>query len=309
MPEEDNLNEVIINKCAYKKIKLQIKKSPINEYISLSHKAEFNYVLQSGEYITDTFEFEINARIVGVVDELDYLASPKIYYSYIALENYMQEYVLNNLSTYYDTKVTWYDRVVDAENYSYISSYSYQLFLKDYHYRNYLFDVDIFPKDLSFVSSSLTIANSLIIFLDVAKYALILFLSISLIGAILIISIMSFTNYSEDRKKSAILSSLGAKNSDIEDIYLNESLISGILATVFSLAVSIPISSLLNKLIFNKTSITNLINIPMMNFLNIPFLYPLIFVVASLLIIGIATLMPIKFSKRNSIKGELQNND
>ena len=309
IPIEDNLNEVVINRKAYKKLKATLKKDPINEYVSLTSKIEVNYVLPDGDYITDSFEYLVSSKIVGVVDELDYLSSPKIYYSYIALESYMQEYVLNNLSTYLDTKITWYDRVMNAENYSYISSYSYQLFLKDYHYRNYLFDVDIFPNDYSFVSSSLTISNSLIGFLDVAKYALVLFLSISLIGAILILSIMSFTNYSEDRKKSAILSSLGAKNSQIEDIYLNESLISGIIATLFSLLVSVPLSMYLNILIFNKTSIVNLINIPMMKFLNIPLLYPLLFVGAFLFISMIATLIPIKFSKRNSIKGELQNND
>ena len=47
----------------------------------------------------------------------------------------------------------------------------------------------------------------------------------------------------------------------------------------------------------------------MWKFLNIPLLYPLLFIAAALLIVGLATLIPIKFSKRNSIKGELQNND
>ena len=309
MPTEDNLSEVVINKYAYKKLYNQIKKSPVGEELSLSHKIDVNYVLENGEYITDTFEYQITSKIVEVVDELDYLSSPKIYYSYMALESYMQEYVLNNLSTYFDTKITWYDRIVNAENYSYLSAYSYQLFLKDYHYRNYLFDVDIFSSDFSFTSSSLIVAESLIGFLDVAKYALILFLAISLLGAIFITSIMSFTNYSEDRKSSAILSSLGAKNGQIEDIYLNESLISSLIATIFSLAVSIPISVLINNIISKRMSLHNLIDIPMMSFLHTPFLYPLLFLTASILIVGVATLIPIMFSKRNSIKGELQNND
>ena len=184
-----------------------------------------------------------------------------------------------------------------------------QLFLKDIRYRNYLFDVDIFRSDFSFTSSSLIVAESLVGFLDVARYALILFLVISLLGAIFITSVMSFTNYSEDRKKSAILSSLGAKNGEIEDIYLNESLISSLIATAFSLVVSIPISLIINQIIFKKISLTNLIVIPMWKFFNIPLLYPFLFIAAALLIVGVATLVPIKFSKRNSIKGELQNND
>ena len=309
IPKVDTLSEVIINKTAYKKIKNAIKKNPIGEYISLSHKVDVNYVLDNGEYITDTFTFDHTSKIVGVVDELNYLSSSKIYYSYLALQSEMQEQVLNNLSTYYDMKVTWYDRIVSAENFSYLSSYSYQLFLKDFHYRNYLFDIDIFKDNFSFASSSLVVAESLVGFLDVARYALILFLAISLLGAIFITSIMSFTNYSEDRKKSAILSSLGAKNGEIEDIYLNESLLSSFIATIFSLIISIPISLIINKIISHKVSLNNLISIPMLKFLNIPLLYPILFIAASFLIVGVATLIPIKFSKRNSIKGELQNND
>ena len=309
IPKVDSLSEIVINRSAYKKIRSTLKKNPIGEYLSLTQKVDVNYVVQDGEYITDTFSFNQTAKIVGVVDELSYLSSPKVYYSYLALQSEMQEQVLINLSTYYDNKITWYDRIVNAENYSYLSSYSYQLFLKDIHYRNYLFDVDIFRSNFSFTSSSLIVAESLVGFLDVARYALILFLAISLLGAIFITSIMSFTNYSEDRKKSAILSSLGAKNGEIEDIYLNESLISSLIATVFSLIVSIPISLIINQIIFKKISLTNLIVIPMWKFLNIPLLYPLLFIAAALLIVGLATLIPIKFSKRNSIKGELQNND
>lgn len=309
MPNGDSLNYVLINKSAYKRLKNLLKKDPVSEALYFHHKIDINYVINDGEYITDTFEYNAQSVIAGVVDELDYLTSAKIYYSYVALENYMQEYILNNLSTYSDKKITWYDRVLNAENYSYLSSYSYQLFLKDYRYRNYLFDLNLFKHDLSFTSSSLIISDSLIGFLDVAKYALILFLSISLIGAVLITSIMSFTSYSEDRKTSAILSSLGAKNSEIEDIYLNESIITCLVSTIISLVLSFPLSQLINHLIFQKLSISALINIPYFKFLGVPFLYPLLFILAFILIAGLATLIPIKFSKKNSIKGELQNND
>ena len=309
IPIGDNLNNILINKTAYKKLKCYFKKEPVTEVLDFHYKIDVNYVLNNGEYITDTFEYYMKSTIVGVVDELDYLASAKIYYSYVSLENYMQEYVLNNLSTYFDTKVTWYDRVLNAEDYSYLSSYSYQLFLKDFHYRNYLFDIKIFSSDLSFTSSSLIVSESLIGFLDVAKYALILFLSISLLGAILITSIMSFTSYSEDRKTSAVLSSLGAKNSEIENIYLNESVLTCVISTVTALIISIPVSALINQLIYKKIAISHLIKIPFLKFLGFPFLYPLLFLFAFILITGLATLIPIKFSKKNTIKGELQNND
>ena len=309
LPSNDDLSEVIINYSAYKKLKNIIKKDPLNETINISSSIELNYVSEYNEIISDTFTYNVNAKIVGIVDELTYLSSNKIYYSYIAFENYTQEYILSNLSTYYANKITWYDRIMNAEDYSYISSYSYLLFLKDYRYRSYLFDVDIFKDDLSFTSNSLIVSDSLINFLDVAKYALILFLSISLVGAVLITSIVSFTNYSEDQKSSAIISSLGAKNDEIEDMFVRESLLSSFSALIFAFILSIPVSSLINRIIFNRLSIQNLVNIPYLKFLNIPFLFPLIFIFATVLITCLSTLIPIKFSKRHSIKEELQNND
>ena len=309
LPSIDSLDEIVINESCYRKLKKIMHKDPLEESLVIYSKSEVNYVEEDGNYITDIFEYSVTSKIVGVVEEMGYLSSNKIFYSYVAFENYVQEYVLNNLSTYFDTKITWYDRINNAENYSYLSSYSYQLYLKDYRYRNYLFDLDIFPKEFSFTSSSIVIAESLVGFLDVAKYALLLFLAIALFGAVLITSIVSFTNYSEDRKTSAILSSLGSRNSDIQDIYLTESSISGLISTFISFGLSIPLSLIINKILETKLSVVGIIQIPFMKFLNIPFLYPALFLGVVILITTLATLIPIIFSKRNSIKGELQNND
>ena len=308
-PISDTLDEIVINKKCYKKLKRILKKDPLKETLDLHYRIEANFVLEDGQYITDTFEYKISSKIVAIVDELDYLSTSKIYYSHIALQAYMQEYTLLNLSTYYDTKLTWYDRVVSAEDYSYLSSYSYLLFLKDYHYRNYLFKTNIISSDYSFSSSSIIIADSLVNFLEVAKYALILFLSIALIGAVLILSIISLTNYSEDRKVSAVLTMLGAKPGQIEDIYLNESMFSAIIAFLISVGLSFPFSLLANTIINSQVSISNIISIPYTTFLGIPFFYLLILLVVITLLVGLSTLIPIKFSKLNSVKTELQTND
>ena len=308
IPTRDSLNEVVVNLNCYKKMSSLLGYEPLGEYLHLYHKFESIYVNEYEEETTDYFEFDINCRIVGVVNELEYLNSPKIYYSYLALESYLQESVLLNLSTYYDNKITWFDRVMDAEDYSLISSYSYQLFLKDYRYRKQLFDESIFG-EYSFNSTSLIIANSLIGFMNAAEYALFLFLAIGVIGTLLILTIISFTNYSEDRKVSAILSSLGAKNSDIENIYVNENLYSGFISLIFSLGVSYPLSLLINHIIYKYINVKNIISIPYFSFYNIPFFYPLLITVSIGVLIGFATLIPIKFSKKRSLCLELKAND
>ena len=307
-PNSDNLTEVVINKSCYKKLIALTRQDPVNRYLDLSHKFESIYVNDYEEYITDYFEYIVSCKIVGVVDELTYLNSPKIYYSYSALENYLQEYVLTNLSTYYDNKITWYDRVMNAENYSMISAYSYQLFLKDFHDREILFTQSVFG-EYSFNSSSLVISNSLIGFLSAAEYALFLFLAIGVFGTVLIVMIISFTNYSEDRKISAILTSLGARDSDIENIYVNENIYSGFISLILSFAFSFPLSTLINHLIAKYLSVFKIIKIPFSSFMNIPLFYPLLISVVLGAMIYISTLLPIRFSKRTSLSLELKAND
>ena len=306
LPKSDNLSEVVVNLNCYNQIQTSLGYDPVGEYINIYHKFESIYVNEYEEEITDYFEYSFSCKIVGVVNELEYLNTSKIYYSYLGLESYLQEYVLLNLSTYYDNKITWYDRVMDAEDYSIISSYS--LFLMNCSDRNLLFDDSIFS-DYSFNSSSLVIANSLIGFANAAEYALFLFLAIGIVGTLFILTIISFTNYSEDRKVSAILSSIGARDSDIENIYVNENLYSGFISLVLSLTLSYPLSLLINKIIYKYINVSQIIDIPYKSFLNIPLLYPLAITVVIIFLITIATVLPIKFSKRRNLSLELKVND
>ena len=309
LPEVDNLFECVINEKCYLLLKKKLKKDPLQETINLNHYFQSNYVNEYSETITDAFYYDINCKIVGVVKELDYLSSAKIYYSYIALENYMQEYVLDNLSTYLDSKTTWYDRVINAENYSSLTAYSYQLFLKDYQFRSSLINRKFIDSKYTYSSNSLLIGDSLANFFNAAEYALFLFLGITLIGTVLILSIISFTNYSEDRKISAIFTSLGARTKDIENIYLNESLLSGAISLFISMICAYPLSLFVNYLINKYVGLSNVVDIPYISFLKIPIFFPLLLIAGMILIIGLFTILPIKFSKSISLKEELQSND
>lgn len=306
LPNTDNLSEVVINETAARVISTSIKKDTINEYLYLNHSVETNYVSEYEEYISDTFYLYKEIQIVGVVKEINYLPSPKIYYSYSAFEEFTKEYVLENLSTYKNLKTTWYDRVAQAEDYSPLSSYSYSLFLKDYRDREYPFLKNVFTDGLVYSSSSILLTNSLFNFLSVAEYGVLLFLIIAFIGTILILSIMSFTNFSEDHRSSAILTSIGASQEQIEEIYLEESFINGFLSFLLSIPISIGISKLINHIVHLFIDIESLILIPLQEFLGVKFLFPIIVFLITLIVMMFSTIIPIYFSKRKSIKGELQ---
>ena len=302
----DGLDAVVINEYARDLIRKAINKDPLSEVLNVKHEVTVTFINEVGEYINDTFYFEKNMKVAGVCKELNYLPSAKVYYSYLAIEEYMKNNLLVNLSTYNGYDISWYDRVLSADDYSYLSSYSYLLFLKDIKYKNLLIKNDIFKAPLSFSSQSLLLSDSLLNFLDVAEYGLVLFLIIAFVGTILILSIVSFASFSEDHKMSAILSSLGASGDEIQDIYLQESLFNGLMAFALSTGVAYGLSLLINSFISRFIDLYDLIKIPFFEFLGIKLFFPLLILAGILLIVTISTLVPIYFSKSKTIKGELQ---
>ncbi len=305
-PYEDKLDYVVVNTTAFNLMKSAIGKNPLNELLFIDHSSETIYVTEDEEYVSDTFYLNTYIKIVGVVKEINYLPSPKIYYCHSALEEYTKEVIVTNLSTYYNKDITWYDRVLNAENHSYISSYSYLLFLKNIDDKTSAFDKSVFPSNYSFTSQSLILTDSLFNFLEVAEYGVILFLTITIIGAVLILSIMSFANFSDDHKESAILTSIGAREEEIQEIYLQESMANGIIALVLSTSLSLLLSLLINWAISRFIDLHNLIKLPFVIFLGHKFLFPLIIILFVILITSLSTIIPIVFSKKKSVKGELQ---
>ena len=306
LPDEASIDEVIINQSAANLIRKEIGKNPLNEYLTIEHETETTYVTNTEEYVNDIFRLNKKIKIAAIVEEINYLPTPKIYYSYLAIEEYCKDYILVNLSTYNSEDITWYDRVMNADNNAIISSYSYLLFLKNFNDRITPFDNSIFGDGLVFTSQSMILTDSLFNFLSVAEYGVILFLVIAFVGALLILSIMSFTSFSEDHKKSAILSSIGASSDQIEEIYLQESMVNGFLSILLSVCISFGLMKLANILIYKYLDIKELIAIPFLEFLGIKFLFPLLIVLVVMLVVSFSTLIPISFSKRKSIKGELQ---
>ena len=305
-PNSDSFNEIVVNEFAFNKIKSELGKDPLNEVLSFDQETATTYVSENRDEIVDTFMFHQEMKIVGVVKEINYLPTQKAFYSYSSLIEIMKESIVDNLSTYYGYNISWFDRVMKADDYSPISSYSYQLFLKDYLYKDYSFDKAVFTNDLVFTSQSIMLAESLFNFLEVAEYGVILFLAITFVGSILILSIISFTSFSEDHKNSAILSSIGASDEQIQDIYVQESMFNGLVSFVLSTVLAIGLSKLVNLIISRFIDLNNLIVIPFMKFMGIKFLLPLIIIIGIIFIILLSTLIPIYFSKKKSIKGELQ---
>ena len=310
LPSFDTLNQVVINTKAYDELNKMFKFDCLNSYIRIKDEHSYSYYTNNIEtpYITDYFTYDRLVQIVGVVDEITFLNMPKIYYSYKALDSYIDEIYLNNLSAY-DYEISWKQRIIEAQDNEDISSYTCRLFLKDYRDIEKLKTTKEEITDYVITSNALTIEETLFSLVEAASVGMEVFLVIALVGVAMIIGIISFASYNEDIKDSAILLCLGAKRDDIALIYIIESMLLGLIAILLSFIISFLLTKPINLLINKFTSLIDVIDIPFNRFYDHTFFLPIIIFVGTLLICIISTYLPIAFSKKISLKEELKAND
>lgn len=306
-PKKDNLSEVIINDSAYKLLQKKINFSPLYQSFTVRSRAIHNYYSldESNPLIVDYFLYEQKIQIVGVVKEMGFLQTPKIYYPYVALENYLQNYLLNNLSEYLAIPYSYYDCVVYAVDDDF-SPYSYRLFLKNFDQHSYLEKrIKNIPHPYIIESNGVIIKQTLDEIVNALTYGMTFFLIISFIGVLAIFGIINFSSYVEDKKMITVMKVLGANDSDILNIYLNESMISGILSIIFSIFLALLLSNVLNRIIQFFTGFINMITIPF-SYFSTPLFIPIFLLILMIFICVLSTALPIKASKKMILSEELK---
>ena len=311
IPTFDTLNQVVINQHAYELLNKKLKFDSLKAYLRIKEQQKFSFQTDDPEkpYVDDYFVFDRLVQIVGVVKEINFLNTPKIYYSYQAMDSFMNETILNNLSTY-KGDTTWKDVVMDSLDNEPLSSYSCRLFLKDFSKLSSLRNIkEQIGEEFSVTCNGLTVEETLFTLVSAASIGMEIFLAIALVGIVMILGIISFASYNEDIKDSAILLCYGAKRDDIALIYVSESLILGLISVVISFILGFALTGPINLLIGRFTSLINPIHIPFKNFLGHSYLFPLLIVGATMFVCFLATYLPIGFSKKISLKEELKAND
>lgn len=311
IPNQYSFQDVLINKKAFELLKNYSKIHPINQTINLKSFYETSYYTFNEEnaVINDTFVLDKDFNISGVVDELDFLSSPIVYYSYKGFINLISDIPINNLSTYLNRKYTWKERVDNVSDNDELSSYSIRAFLKNHKDNDYLSSyVSKFKttNDLVATSLALTVEDSLSSLVDAASKGMSMFLVIAIIGVVLIIGILSFFSYSEDHRNSAILSALGASHNSIISIYLFENISIGILGYLLSILLTFPFLNLAKTLLYKYLGLARMIDFPHQLLTRFKYDYLFVLLIGMLLIVIISTYVPILFSKKISISKELR---
>ena len=298
IPTFDTLNQVVINKQAYQALNKKLRYDCLNSFLRIKEQQSYSFPTGDEEtpYVSDYFVYDRLVQIVGVVNEVSFLNSPKIYYSYLALDSYLNEMILNNLSDYQEI-TSWKDVVLDSADNEQLSGYSCRMFLNDFENLSSLRNIkDSLDEKFSITCNGLTVEETLVSLVNAASIGMEVFLAIALVGIVLILGIISFASYNEDIKDSAILLCYGARRDDIALIYIFESLIIGLISVAISFVLGLALTKPVNLLIERYTSLINIIDIPFVTFHSRHFLFPLLIIGITMFVCFIATYLPIGLS-------------
>ena len=310
LPNE-NIEEIIVNREFVNLLGENIE-NIINKVFSISYSVEFSVSSKNSQepIIKDTFSYDLNLKIKGVVGEFSFLNQPKIYYSYESSKRFLKGQFSNPVSLERGEPVSYYDLINEASNDSVMTSYSSIIFLKSLKEKDEYFKLIknlLDNKDkLTINSTAYEIQSSYITFIDSFSSMLYVFVLIAFLGINFIIGMISLSNFIQNKKETAILTCLGARNKSIILIYLIENYFILFITIMLSIFSSLFLQNTINKLISQKFTLNKLIDIPLKNFLSINFGLPITIFLISALVITLFTLIPLFIYRKVSLVDELR---
>ena len=310
-PPNENLMNVIVNEEFVKLLGLTNEES-IDDIFNISYSTSIS--LSTGDYenpfVKDDFSYDYDLVISAVVKEFSFLNTPKIYYSYPALKEELNSLYLENISEYYDRPITYLEYIEDANDDDPISSYSYEIFLtsidESSRFFNKIEELNKNESSFQIESTAYEIKQSYKTFIESFSTALFVFVIIAFIGVNFILGMISLSTFIENKKNSAILTCLGARNNSIQSIYLSENYLVVIVSILISIPISILTQLLLNRIIYKNFALSNLIDIPFLRFMGIPFMLPLAITLIAFIFSLIFTLTPMFVYRHISLSDELR---
>ncbi|MDY6430069.1 MAG: ATP-binding cassette domain-containing protein [Bacilli bacterium] len=287
---EENLKYVYVNEEFIKKY----GKESLDGEIFFSNECEIDY-----EGIKETINLNFTFSIAGVVSEMSFLNTPKIFYSYTKLLEYLNSIELNNIADKLGISISIEELLFSKSGEDALTNYNYLAFINEFS------DVERIYSDNGIKESNVQINNlnnQISTSFESLNFSftatLVLFVIIGIVGLILLLGINGFSSFVFHQKESAVLKILGTPLDNIFSIYLVESVFISMLSFTLSMALSFPASSLFNRYLWFKTGIQNLVEIPYKNYLNIPYIVIVGGLLISILIGVFSVYIPlIKFRK------------
>lgn len=303
---ENNFDEVIVNEEFAKLLGDDL----LNKDIIFRNTAPTNFNTYDTTYpfVKDELIIEKPLKITGIIREFPFLNTPKIYYSYKGAKAYLKSQNMENLSHFLDRQYSYYDYLINSEPDDVVSSYSRLIFLKDLSESDKFFKKinKLTNQTLEITSAVLDIKETYQTFISSFSKTLFVFSIIVFIGINFILGMISLSSFLQNRKNTAVMTCLGARNHSIYALHLLENYLVLIGAFVVSIGFAILGQHILNLMLYDKFSLTKLIDIPFLELFGIKFGLLILFLFVAVLLSTIFTLLPMLIYRHGFLVEELR---
>ncbi len=263
-------------------------------------RVPYSYEADGQRWKTEAFYGDFEFEIAKIVEDFPFMSSPKIYYSYSALETYFKDFLLGD-------ELSVYDFVMDAKDNSAYSAFSRFAFCANCEDADKLCALSS-GKENGIIASSNVLAavESFSLLSKGTSWSLLAFTLISLISVAVVMAMSNYSSFLDERKERAILSSLGAYRGEVNRIYYSETSLCGLASGILALFVCPLASCGGNALFESKFGLKGLIDIPLLSCLGVPFLVPLIVLAFSLLFNLLCCSLPLLRANAGNLNEELR---
>ena len=308
---EDSYKSCVINEIFYRTLKEKVGEEVLGKTLkfNIDQAISFHSSNENNDTFEEHFIFQEEVRIIGVAKECPILNDARVYFSYDSLKEYTQTNYAINYSSSINEDVSFYDLIKLSSNFDPLSSYQMIGFI-DIGELETLNKIDKKFKseeneEFAISSFSLLSYDVYMSFIVIAILALFGFIVLAILSSAFIIAMTSFATFLDEKKDAAILSVLGAKDEDIESIFVDEKINLAILTATASIILALLLSYLANWIVKMVLGIDNFLNIPFLSYLGYPFLLIFIIYLGSILVCYLSVKIPLIYHRRNPLYLEL----
>lgn len=295
-PSGASLNFVLVNE----EFEKSLGEDAIGKMLTIT-----NSVRVSEGGVFDDLELSFSFRVAGVVHEFSFLNSPRIYYSYPALEQKLRKVELPNISANRKISMNIVDYVNQASDTSQYTGYSYLVYFPE----NQMSKVEKLGTEvagLTVTNDAFTINQTFQTLTDAFVMCLIPYILIEIVTVAFVLGSLSYSSFMERKKQAAILSALGASNSDRSFVYEGEGYINVLISSGIALLLSVPLQKIASSFLQKEIGLSGIINIPYASYLGVPF-FPIIGIVLFALIIAfVGCSIPLAITANRPLVEELR---
>lgn len=212
--------------------------------------------------VADKVSLSLNLKVVGIYKEFSFLNTPKVYYSYLALEKELSGINLENIGKRYGESVSALDYLRLVSDDDPASRFDRIVVARGKEKIEKIFDIVEKSENYSLTSFPNTAKTSFASLSEAFSMCLLYLLGISSLCLFLLLGLNGYAGLMKRKKEVAILGALGGNNGDMVLLFCLESALICMGSALIAAVISPLLSRLASNLLESRFGLAHLFALP-----------------------------------------------